>query len=84
METRINVLEETEVWIQPDGLPGIWVRTGLCHKCKPYEECLGFSRLSYGEWHQLNTLISQANSPEAFKETLDKFHSTRSKSLCTA
>lgn len=84
METRINALGETEVWVQPDGLPGIWFRKGICHRCKPFEECLGLSNLSVVEWHKLNDLISEVNSPEALKETLGKFGCTNSKSLCSA
>ena len=82
METRINELGRKEVKVQPDGLPAIWF--GLCQRCDPYNECLGFRQLSYLEWHQLNSIISKANSPEALKETLEKFHSTHSKSACTA
>jgi hypothetical protein len=48
---RIN--EKTgqeEWWNQPKGLPGIWIPTGPCDRCLPFNKCLGLGALNKKEW----------------------------------
>ena len=42
-----------ENWVQPDGLPGIWLEPGFCDRCKPYNNCHGFSKIPNDEWESI-------------------------------
>jgi hypothetical protein len=42
-----------ENWVQPDGLPGIWLEPGFCDRCKPYNNCHGFSKIPDDEWESI-------------------------------
>lgn len=48
-----------ENWVQPKGLPGIWLEPGFCDRCKPYNKCHGFTSIPADEWKSI--LITLGN-----------------------
>jgi hypothetical protein len=60
-----------QIWLKPDGLPGLWVTRGYCVRCDPYKECLGFLSLSDEEWARVEALIADANSIVVVKERIE-------------
>lgn len=69
MEKRINqTTGKTEYKIAPQGLPEIWVASFFCDRCKEYEECLGFDKLSDKEWAEANSLIKATNDLSALPQ----------------
>lgn len=71
METRIDALGQSEVKIQPKGLPAIWVEM-YCDRCREFQECLGFKALSQSEWEDVNNILSTVNSFPKLKSNLKK------------
>lgn len=57
-----------QIWVKPDGLPGLWVTRGYCERCEPFKDCLGFLSLSDEEWADVEALIADANSTAEVKE----------------
>ena len=55
---RINAESgREEVWVQPPGLPGIWIENGYCVRCEQFNQCLGLQDLSESEWANIQNLI---------------------------
>lgn len=48
-----------ENWVQPDGLPGIWLEPGFCDRCKPYNDCHGFSKIPDNEWESISLELGE-------------------------
>jgi hypothetical protein len=72
MITRINpTTGREEFWNQPPGLPGIWMTRGYCDRCNPYNECLGFLKLSEDEWIEAEQLIAETKDSLKQVELLD-------------
>ena len=59
-----------QIWVKPEGLPGIWITRGFCDRCEVYKECLGLLSLTDLEWKEVENLISEAHEPAAVKERL--------------
>jgi hypothetical protein len=57
-----------QIWVKPDGLPGLWVTRGYCVRCEPFKDCLGFLSLSDEEWASVEALVADANSTAEAKE----------------
>jgi hypothetical protein len=73
-KTRIN--PETgriETWLQPAGLPGIWIEPGFCSRCDSFNECLGLMKLNDGDWEEVKSLIESVKLPVQVAEVLDIF-----------
>ena len=51
-----------ENWVQPDGLPGIWLEPGFCDRCKPYNNCHGFSKIPDDEWESILLELGENNN----------------------
>ena len=63
IQKRIDpVTGREQLWVKPDGLPGLWVTRGYCERCEPYRECLGFLSLSDEEWASFMELIAVVNN----------------------
>ena len=72
IQTRLDPKTGREqIWVKPEGLPGLWVTRGFCDRCEAYKECLGLLSLTDTEWKDLEELISQANDPAAVKERIE-------------
>ena len=68
---RINAESgREEVWVQPPGLPGIWIENGYCVRCEQFNQCLGLQDLSESEWANIENLIPQANKLFFVKEVI--------------
>lgn len=68
---RINTESgREEVWIQPAGLPGIWITKGYCDRCEQFNQCLGLLDLSDSEWSKIENLITQTNNLFIVKEVI--------------
>jgi hypothetical protein len=48
-----------ENWVQPDGLPGIWLEPGFCDRCKPFNDCRGFSKIPDNEWESISEELGE-------------------------
>lgn len=60
MKTRINPKTgREEYWIEPSGLPGIWVARGFCDRCYRFNKCLGFLDIDDREWNELENMMDQ-------------------------
>ncbi len=59
-----------QIWVKPDGLPGLWVTRGYCERCEPFKDCLGFLSLRDEEWASVEVLIADTNSKTAVKERI--------------
>jgi hypothetical protein len=73
-KTRIN--SETgriESWIQPPGLPGMWIEPGFCARCDSFNECLGLMKLNDEDWDEVKSLIESVKTPVQVAEVLDIF-----------
>ncbi len=69
IQKRIDpVTGREQLWVKPDGLPGLWVTRGYCERCEPFKDCLGFLSLSDEEWADVESLIADANSTAEVKE----------------
>ena len=54
IKTRINPkTKKEEIWIQPDGKPGICVQRGFCERCEPFNDCLGLMEINDRDWAQM-------------------------------
>jgi len=54
IKTRINPkTKKEEIWVQPEGLPGIWSERGFCDRCKPFNDCLGLREIDDRDWAQM-------------------------------
>lgn len=68
---RINAESgREEVWVQPAGLPGIWIENGYCVRCEQFNQCLGLQDLSESEWSKIENLITQTNNLLLVKEVI--------------
>jgi hypothetical protein len=68
---RINAESgREEVWIQPPGLPGIWIENSYCLRCEQFNQCLGLQDLSESECANIENLIPQANKLFFVKEVI--------------
>jgi hypothetical protein len=59
-----------QIWVKPDGLPGLWVTRGYCDRCEPFKDCLGFLSLSDEEWANVQSMIVDVNNTAEFKERI--------------
>ena len=54
LKTRINpITKKEEIWVQPEGLPGIWSERGFCERCAPFNDCLGLIEIDDRDWAQM-------------------------------
>ena len=54
IKTRINPkTKKEEIWVQPEGLPGIWSERGFCERCAPFNDCLGLREIDDRDWAQM-------------------------------
>ena len=54
IKTRINPkTKKEEIWVQPEGLPGIWSERGFCERCAPFNDCLGLIEIDDRDWAQM-------------------------------
>ena len=59
-----------EVWVQPPGLPGIWIQNGYCVRCEQFNQCLGLQDLSESEWSNIENLITETNNLSVVKNVI--------------
>ena len=59
-----------EVWVQPPGLPGIWIENGYCVRCEQFNQCLGLQDLSESEWANIENLITETNNLSVVKDVI--------------
>jgi len=72
IQTRLDPETGREqIWVKPDGLPGLWITRGFCDRCEPYKDCLGFLSLSDEEWVSVDALIADANNTRVVKERIE-------------
>lgn len=72
MITRINARTgREEIWLQPEGLPGIWVHRGFCERCHPFNKCMGLAELTDAEWESMENLISETNDILSLEKSPD-------------
>ena len=70
-QTRLDPKTGREqIWVKPEGLPGLWITRGFCDRCEAYKECLGLLSLTDSEWKEVKEMISEANDPAAVKERI--------------
>lgn len=82
IEKRIDpVTGREQLWVKPDGLPGLWVTRGYCDRCDPYKECLGFLSLSDEEWAIVEVLIADTKSTAEVKKRIEGLELKCEKSL---
>ncbi len=75
IQTRLDPKTGREqIWVKPEGLPGLWVTRGFCDRCAAYRECLGLLSLTDSEWKDLEELISETNDNSEVKEKLGGVH----------
>lgn len=68
---RINAKSgREEVWVQPPGLPGIWIQNGYCVRCEQFNQCLGLQDLSESEWSNIENLITETNNLSVVKDVI--------------
>jgi hypothetical protein len=60
-----------ERWVKPPGRPGIWIQTGFCARCSPYEECLKLATLEEDQWEEVSGLLHGVHQPAQVRAILD-------------
>jgi hypothetical protein len=72
MKTRINPKTgREELWVQPEGLPGIWMTRGFCDRCQQFNKCMGFLELTDEEWKSVEDLIRETNDLVNLEKSLN-------------
>jgi hypothetical protein len=78
MEIRINpITNKTEIKVQPEGRPAIWIEIGYCERCEPYGECMGLMELTDREWEAAKALIKEVEKTEVSRELTNAGYSVK-------